>query len=155
MDLSCYKDLEQPMKKYRFTAFVFFCLVTLPTCLPAQNKQESLKVFPYAAQGLSKEAATAHLLNRFSFGIRPHEVEMVMRMGLENWFEQQLTGALSEDSLNSLLKDFEGLRLSNAEVVRAFPKPLQVMRMAVKDGVVHKDSIKLMDTAVYKQRIRT
>ena len=154
MDLSCYKDLEQAMKKYRFTAYVFFCLVTLPTFLPAQNKQESLKVFPYATQGLSKEAATAHLLNRFSFGIRPHEVEMVMSMGLENWFEQQLTGALSEDSLNSLLKDFEGLRLSNAEVVRAFPKPLQVMRMAVKDGVVDKDSIKLMDTAVYKQRIR-
>jgi uncharacterized protein (DUF1800 family) len=141
------------MKKSGFTAFAFFCLVTLPAFLPAQNKQAP-KVFPYATKGLSKEAAAAHLLNRFSFGIKPHEVEMVMSMGLENWFEQQLAGELSEDSLNSYLKDFEGLRMSNAEIVRAFPKPLQVMRMAIKDGVVAKDSIKLMDTAVYKKRIR-
>jgi hypothetical protein len=31
-----------------------------------------------------------HALNRFTFGVRPGDVERARAMGLDNWFEQQL-----------------------------------------------------------------
>lgn len=46
--------------------------------------------FPYREAGLSAQEAAAHLLNRFSYGPTPGQVEEVARDGLESWFEQQL-----------------------------------------------------------------
>jgi len=46
--------------------------------------------FPYQEAGLTPEEAAAHLLNRFSYGPRPGQVQEVVNTGLENWFEAQL-----------------------------------------------------------------
>lgn len=46
--------------------------------------------FPYKEAGLTPQEAAAHLLNRFSYGPTPGQVEQVAQTGLEAWFEQQL-----------------------------------------------------------------
>ncbi len=46
--------------------------------------------FPYQQAGLTSEEAAAHLLNRFSYGPRPGQVQELVSGGLETWFEAQL-----------------------------------------------------------------
>lgn len=46
--------------------------------------------FPYQEAGLSPEEAAAHLLNRFSYGPQPGQVQELISGSLENWFEAQL-----------------------------------------------------------------
>ena len=39
---------------------------------------------------MPQDKQVIHALNRFTFGIRPGDVERVRAMGLDKWFEQQL-----------------------------------------------------------------
>lgn len=98
--------------------------------------------FPWKKAGLTERQAAAHLLNRFSYGARPGDVDAVVRVGLEKWFVQQLDASLADDSLSAMLADYESLRMSNPQIVQTYPKPAFLVRQAVKDGVVDKDSIK-------------
>src|SRR5215218_5681693 len=84
--------------------------------------------FPYRNAGLSEREAAAHLLNRFSFGPRPGEVDAVVRQGLESWFEQQMAANLADDSLNKMLQEYESLQMSNEDILKNYPRPAQVLR---------------------------
>jgi len=98
--------------------------------------------FPYKQAGLSERAAAAHLLNRLTFGATPGEVDDVVKQGLENWFEQQLSANQADDSLNAMLAKYNALGLTNAQVVNEYPRQGAVVKMAVKEGLINKDSIK-------------
>jgi uncharacterized protein (DUF1800 family) len=74
-------------------------------------------------------------------------------MGLENWFAQQLAAQLPDDSLEQVLGRYDALELSNEEVAATYPRNGQVIRMAVRDGVVDKDSLKT-DRAAYRALIQ-
>ena len=108
--------------------------------------------FPYKKAGLTEREAAAHLLNRFTFGATPGQVDEVVQMGLEKWFEQQLDGNLPDDSLSLRLSGYDALKLTNAEVVKTFPKPGQILKMAVSEGLINKDSVKL-DPKEYRQQL--
>lgn len=97
---------------------------------------------PYKKAGLTEREAVAHLLSRFTYGATPGQVDEVVKIGLKKWFNQQLDSKLSDDSLNQLLSKYDDLNFSNEEVAHTFPKPGQVLRMAVQDGAVNKDSVK-------------
>nr|WP_294790881.1 DUF1800 domain-containing protein [uncultured Mucilaginibacter sp.] len=103
---------------------------------------EQTPVFPYKKAGLTERQAAAHLLNRFTYGATPGDVDKVVKMGLEKWFIQQLNGNLPDDSLSQVLNKYDALKLSNKEIVAQYPKNAVVLRMAVRDGVVDKDSVK-------------
>lgn len=98
--------------------------------------------FPWAQAGLTERQAAAHLLSRFTYGAEPGEIDAVVHMGLEKWFEQQLEAQLPDDSLEQVLSRYDALALTNAEVVGTYPRNGQVIRMAIRDGVVDKDSVK-------------
>jgi len=98
--------------------------------------------FPWRQAGLSERQAAAHLLSRFTYGAVPGQVDAVARMGLENWFAQQLAAQMPDDSLEQVLGRYDALELSNQEVVETYPRNGQVIRMAIRDGVVDKDSVK-------------
>lgn len=99
--------------------------------------------FPYKEAGLTEKQAAAHLLSRFTFGAKPGQVEAVVNMGLEKWFAQQLNGNIPEDdSLNMVLSKFESLTMSNQQIVETYPRGAQIVRMAIKEGIVDKDSVK-------------
>jgi len=118
------------------------------------NSENAGTVFPWKQAGLTERQAVAHLLSRFTYGARPGDIDAVMKMGLEKWFRQQLDGNLSDDSLNQLLSDYDALKLTNAEVVATYPKGAQVLRMAVKDGVINKDSVNKADKKAYKGELK-
>lgn len=109
--------------------------------------------FPYKNAGLTDREAAAHLLSRFTYGATPGQIDEVVNMGLEKWFEQQLDGSLADKSLDEKLNSYDALKLSNEQIVNTFPKPAQVLRMAVKDGKIDKDSVKL-DKKEYRSQVQ-
>lgn len=111
-------------------------------------------IFPYKKAGMNERQAAAHLLSRFTYGARPGDVDAVIKTGLENWFLQQLSGTLSDDTLQSRLSSYDAIDLSNKEVVKIFPKNAQVLRMAIRDGVIHKDSINPDDRKAYRAKLQ-
>ncbi|MBF2097975.1 MAG: DUF1800 domain-containing protein [Gloeomargaritaceae cyanobacterium C42_A2020_066] len=57
---------------------------------------------PYRQAGLTERQAALHLLNRFSFGPRPQEVDQVVQMGLNRWLDTQLAQRPDPDLQNRL-----------------------------------------------------
>jgi uncharacterized protein (DUF1800 family) len=107
--------------------------------------------FPYKAAGLSEEAAAAHLLSRFTFGAQPGQIDAVKKEGLEKWFEKQLKATFPDDSLYVALSQYDALALNNSEIVDIYPRGGREVRMAIKDGVLNKDSVdKQTDKKAYK-----
>lgn len=109
--------------------------------------------FPYKNAGLTDREAAAHLLNRFSFGQQPGDIDKVLKIGLEKWFTQQLAANQKDERLENMLSSYDALNLSNAEVIKIYPKNAQVLRWAIRDGVIHKDSVNLSDRKKYREQI--
>ena len=134
-------------------ALVIGGAILLSSSSPREEYPYSKFHMPYEQAGLTERQAAAHLLSRFTYGARPGEVDAVVRMGLEKWFREQLEGTLPDDSLTQLLSGYDALKLSNAEIARTYPKGGEVLRMAVKDGLVDKDSVKT-DRKEYREVLR-
>lgn len=110
--------------------------------------------FPYKQAGLTERQAAAHLLSRFTYGATPGQIDAVINIGLEKWFQQQLDANMPDDSLNEVLNRFDALKLSNAEIVGLYPKVGIIARMAAKDGVINLDSVnKGTDKKEYREKI--
>lgn len=92
-----------------------------------------------------------HALNRFTFGIRPGDVERVRAMGLDKWFDEQLHPERIDDSaLEGRLSPFRTLKMSTREMVENFPPP-QVLKQ-VENGRMSMPSDPAK-RAVYQSRI--
>jgi len=111
--------------------------------------------FPYKQAGLTERQAAIHLLNRFTFGPKPGQVDAVLKLGLEKWFNQQLQAKQSDDSLNTLLSSYDALKLSSEEIAKTFPDNGFIVRQAVKDGLINKDSIASAGRVAYREVVRT
>src|ERR1700683_4031043 len=62
-----------------------------------------------------------HVLNRITFGPRPGDVEMVEKMGLHSYIEQQLHPEMIDDSMvESEVAQFELLQMTPAELSQLF-----------------------------------
>jgi uncharacterized protein (DUF1800 family) len=131
---------------------IAYCLqVLLSSYLNIPDSPNKKIKFPYKAAGLSDQAAAAHLLSRFTFGATPGEIDAVVKEGLEKWFEKQLKANFSDDSLNLMLDQYDALALSNSEIADIYPRGGREVRMAIKDGVINKDSVdKQTDKKAYK-----
>ncbi|WP_448699189.1 DUF1800 domain-containing protein [Mucilaginibacter sp. AW1-3] len=109
--------------------------------------------FPYQKAGLTERQAAAHLLNRFTYGATPGQIDAVVKMGLEKWFQQQLEAKQGDVALDSMLNQYDALKLNNEQIVAEYPKNGQVLRMAVKEGLINKDSVKT-DKKEYRDKIK-
>jgi uncharacterized protein (DUF1800 family) len=109
--------------------------------------------FPYKRAGLTERQAAAHLLSRFTYGPKTGEVDAVVKMGLEKWFQQQLDAGIPDEALNTMLSDYTALNLSNTEVVNTYPDGGKVLRLAIKDGAINKGAISKTDKSVYKDSL--
>ena len=79
---------------------------------------------------LTKDEKVLHALNRLTFGPRPGEAKAVSAMGLDAWFERQLHPASIDDSaFERRLDEFPAMRLSQGDLIRQFPGPLQIRFM--------------------------
>ncbi|MEJ5993341.1 DUF1800 domain-containing protein [Pedobacter sp. Du54] len=108
---------------------------------------------PYKKAGLTEQQAAAHLLGRFTYGAKAGDVEEVVKMGLEKWLAHQLEGNLEDKELNEALSKFEDMNLTNTEVENLYPRNAQVVRFAVKDGYIHKDSVNKANGKEYRAKL--
>ncbi|MDA8018278.1 MAG: DUF1800 domain-containing protein [Thermoanaerobaculia bacterium] len=91
---------------------------------------------PWRQAGLTERQAAAHLLDRFTFGARPGDLDRVLAIGLETWFEQQLDGGLATPELDRFLEGLATFELDALELARRYPSPGAVRRMAIQEGVI-------------------
>src|ERR1700733_6291813 len=74
---------------------------------PVHAKHKTTKSTP-----LTQQERALQLLNRFTFGPRPGDVEKVIAETPERWFEQQLNPAdIPDDALSKRLNDYPTLNL--------------------------------------------
>jgi uncharacterized protein (DUF1800 family) len=125
------------------TSFLLLSFFEAPTSKPHFS-------FPYKKAGLTEREAAAHLLSRFSYGATPGQIDEVVNMGLEKWFEQQLDASASDDALTQRLDEYDALKLTNEQIINTFPRPGQVLQMAVKEGKIDRDSAKV-DKKEYRE----
>lgn len=134
-------------------AFVLLTVGAVGSAFYLRTGQTAAVRFPYGQAGLTAREAAAHLLSRFSFGARPGEIDAVVKTGLETWFEKQLAADLSDAKVDSLLAGFASLTMTNEAIVSAYPKGGQVLRMAVQEGMMHKDSARA-DRKEYRDELK-
>src|ERR1700681_9039 len=130
----------QPMKPIltALTAVALAACVAGVGLIAADEKPSSLHL-PWKAAGLTERQAAAHVLNRFAFGPRPGEVDAVVKMGVDRWFERQLGGDLPDAKVDEELQSLSALHMATAEIVRTYPPPGLVLPQAREAGVLPKD----------------
>ncbi len=133
------------------TCFVFYSFLKKP----ATNNPPLSFRFPYKEAGLTDRQAAAHMLNRFSFGATPGQVDEVVKTGLEKWFMEQLNAGIPDDSLNARIAGYDAIKMTNKEVNAVFPRPVHVLRMAREAGVIPtvKDTVTDDDRKKYKKEL--
>ncbi len=109
---------------------------------------------PYKAAGLTERQAAAHLIDRFTFGNKPGLIDEVVDKGLENWFLQELEGKQNDDALNNRLKEYDALTMSNEQVLNIFPRNARILKLAIEEGVINKDSVDKSDKEAYRDKIK-
>lgn len=129
-------------------------LVALSSFFSVSGRYAASLHFPWKQAGLTEAQAAAHLLNRFTYGPTPGQVEALVKQGLEKWFQQQLEARLADDSLGNMLQGNDALTLSNTEIVNTYPRNPQVLRMAIQDGFVNKDSVNKGDQKAYRELLQ-
>ncbi len=87
-----------------------------------------------AGSRLSPDQKIVHALDRLTFGARPGDVELVRKLGLNNWIEAQLHPETIPENpeLAEKLAPLSSLTMSARELTRAYPPP-QVLR-AIEQG---------------------
>ncbi len=86
----------------------------------AQLKLPSSRIAPNLP--LNPRERAVQLLDRFTFGPRPGDVDRVLAQGSDQWFEQQLTPeAIPDPALTGRLRDFPTLTLSPDQALLRFP----------------------------------
>lgn len=137
------------------SSFVFVLFVTILCTAFQKDKPAAVKfAFPYKQAGLNERQAAAHLLSRFTYGAKAGDIDEVVKIGLEKWFQQQLDGKVEDEQLGKLLKQYEDINLSNTEVENKYPRNGQAARMAIKDGFIDKDSVNKGDGKEYRQQLK-
>src|SRR5260370_4083996 len=137
-----------------FKAFVlvgFLLTISAGLGIGGDKKAKSQSAAANAPPQMDDDKRIVHALNRFTFGVRPGEVERVRAVGLDKWLDQQLHPDRIDDSATEArLAPFRTLKMSTREMVENFPPP-QVLK-AVENGRMSMPSDPAK-RAVYQSRI--
>ena len=80
---------------------------------------------------LSERERAEQILNRFTFGARPGDVDRVLAMGVDKWFEQQLNpDAIPNAALDRRLADFPTLNMTAEQALTVFPSRVTLQQVA-------------------------
>jgi uncharacterized protein (DUF1800 family) len=140
--------------------FIFAALLTLPltalraqgadtpqesnTAQPSPAQQRAAGTFAAHAKPMPKPSAKAvaltplsprervvQLLDRFTFGPRPGEVDNVLAQGADKWLDQQMNPAsIPDGNLDHRLADYPTLAMSAAQASTIFPDRPQIAPVA-------------------------
>jgi uncharacterized protein (DUF1800 family) len=143
--------MKTPVKVICSFMFLFVAAILFSSF---RNEHSEGLILPYKQAGLTERQAAAHLLSRFTYGAKSGDVDEVVKMGLGKWFEQQLDGHIKDQQLGGMLDKFEDINLSNTEVEDKYPRNAKVLRMAIKDGSINKDSVNKGEKGEYRKRLQ-
>ncbi len=121
------------------------------------SASSELKInMPYKKMGLTQEQAAAHLLNRFTFGTKPGQVKELVDMGLDKWVQQQLEGKLLDEEVAHRLPadSYEALAMNNESIVNTYLNAGQIIRIAAKNNLLDKDSVRNLDKPEYRTQLK-
>jgi uncharacterized protein (DUF1800 family) len=138
---------SQTHKRALGYAFVFGFLFLMAFIQPAPK-------MPYKKAGLTEQEAALHLLNRFTFGPRPGQVEEVVKQGLENWFLEQLQPVPDNETVRVKLSSYSALTMSTDSIVNTYLQPAQLLRLAIAKGYIDKDSVDKTDRPAYREALK-
>lgn len=133
-------------------SIAIFSLIASSAFIPVDPYSSTIRM-PYQQAGLSKKQAAAHLLNRFSFGIQPGQIDEVVKMGLENWLQQQLEASLPDTELDKRLAGFDALKMNNEDIVNHYLNPAQIIRLGIQQKIIRNDSLSNTDREKYRQEL--
>lgn len=142
------------MKKARRLSIAFAIIFCSGMILSSFNKPPAAFKMPWKTAGLTERQAAAHLINRFTFGNKPGLIDDVVKKGLENWFAEQLDGKLDDHALSERLKEYDALKLTNEQVLNTFPRNARILKQAIDDGVINKDSVDKSDKEAYRDQLK-
>ncbi len=100
---------------------------------------------------LTEEERASQALNRLTFGPRPGDLERIQAIGIKKWVEMQLNPEHVDDSLlEARLQSFPAMRLSQPDLLRAFPSGAVIR--AVADGKVNLPTDRV-ERAIYQNQV--
>ena len=121
------------MKNCRYMMF-FFTIFAVTSMIAKGGNQKN--ILPYSDFGLTERKAAAYLLDRFAFGARPGEVDQLLEIGLETWFNRQLNVEFPNQQLNEYLSHLHSLHMSNDQILNVYPPNGVVKSMARREGII-------------------
>ncbi|WP_158945086.1 DUF1800 domain-containing protein [Granulicella sp. S190] len=116
----------------RLVATLIVLLIAAP--LFAQQKPKPSKPKPAKSAPLvplTEQQRAQQLLNRFTFGPRPGDLEKILTLTSEKWFEQQLNPATIPDAaLDHRLATYTTLNLPPDQALQLFPDRFTIQQVA-------------------------
>jgi uncharacterized protein (DUF1800 family) len=125
-------------------------LVQEPAILLAEAPSWHTKRAP-AVQPLTEEERAAQALNRLTFGPRPGDLERIQAIGVKKWVEMQLNPEQVDDSLlEARLQSFPAMRLSQQDLLQAFPSGALIRAVADGKAALPSDRV---ERAIYQNQV--
>lgn len=95
---------------------------------PASHPATHIEALP----PLDPQQRAIQMLNRFTFGPRPGEIDAVEKLGVDAWFEQQLNPqSIPDPAVDKRMGDFPSLYLVPSELLVQFPSN-QIVRQTAE-----------------------
>src|SRR5689334_2832389 len=87
-----------------------------------------------ASPSLTDRQRAQHALDRLAFGAKPGDVDVVMRIGVDKWIDQQLhPERIPDAAVDARLTQYATLSMSSGEIFDEFEKPIIEARRAKKN----------------------
>src|ERR1051326_6579341 len=82
---------------------------------------------------LTERQRALHALNRLGFGPRPGDVDRVMKIGVDNWIDQQIhPERIADNVVAARLQNLPTLQMSDRDIVQKYYAPIVAMRREAK-----------------------
>jgi uncharacterized protein (DUF1800 family) len=108
---------------------------TQSTVSPNRVERSSAHRAAYRSGQLQGDERILHALSRFTFGLRPGDLETVRAIGLDRWFEQQLhPESIDNSALAARLADFPAMQWRTEDLLYRLPSDAMIRQAA--DGKV-------------------
>ena len=112
-----------------------------------KNKKEQANPTPQ----LEDRQRAMHALNRFTFGPRPGDVDAVLRVGVDKWFDRQLHPEKIDDgALEARLSPFKTLNMDARTMIEKFPPPQVIKQVADGKKAMPSDPV---ERAIYQDQV--
>ena len=97
--------------------------IVLPASIFGQMVEQETRSVPASQpKPLSNDEKILQVLNRFTYGPRPGDLERVRTMGLNAWFHQQLNPqSINDNALQARLESYPAMQLPLEKLMEAYP----------------------------------